>query len=176
MTTSSILTRRGLRGLRFVLCLGTLASVLCASPMAAAEPAPQALWNTNLPDATGHSQALSHYRGHPLVINFWASWCDPCVEEMPALSKLQAQNARKGVQFIGIGIDSASNIDAFLKRVKVAYPVYVAGFGGADLARAFGNSAGGLPYTVIVDSHGEVRYSRLGRVDPVALQHELDGL
>lgn len=164
------------RALGLAVCVAMLTTGAAASREAGAEPAPQALWNTTLPDADGHRLPLSHYRGHPLVINFWASWCDPCVAEMPELSRLQAENTRKGVQFIGIGIDSSSNIDAFLKRVKVAYPVYVAGFGGADLARAFGNSAGGLPFTVVVDSQGQIRYSRLGRVDPQALQHALDGL
>ncbi len=176
MTNLRLIPSRWRRAFSLAFCITALTGAVAAPRQASAEPVPQALWNTTLPDADGHPLSLSHYRGHPLVINFWASWCGPCVEEMPELSRLQAENTRKSVQFIGIGIDSASNIDAFLKRVKVAYPVYVAGFGGADLARAFGDTAGGLPFTVVVDSHGQVRYSRLGPVEPQALQRALDAM
>jgi len=86
---------------------------------------------------------------------------------------MQSQYSKKGIQFVGIGIDSAENIQAFLKKTKVTYPIYVAGFGGADLARAFGDSAGGLPFTVLIDAGGKVRYTKLGRVDAGELQQAL---
>lgn len=155
------------------------AAALCAPlPALAANDSagPQALWASSLPDLAGHAQALSQYKGRALVVNFWASWCGPCVEEMPALSALQAQYSTKGIQFVGIGIDSADNINSFLKKVSVNYPIYVAGFGGANLARSFGDAAGGLPFTVVLDRSGRVRYAKLGRVDVAALQRALGTL
>jgi thiol-disulfide isomerase/thioredoxin len=134
------------------------------------------LWAAPVTSVDGKPQSLSLHKGHPIVVNFWASWCGPCVEEMPALSQLQREYAKKGIQFIGLGVDSEKNIQAFLQKVKVAYPVYVTGFGGADLARAFGNNAGGLPFTVVIDAKGNVRSTKLGQIDPAALRQTLDAL
>ncbi|SAK87346.1 redoxin domain-containing protein [Caballeronia temeraria] len=134
------------------------------------------LWKATPPGASGTSQPLSAYKGKPVVVNFWASWCGPCVKEMPALSALQRDYAKKGVTFIGLGVDSEKNVNDFLKKVPVAYPVYVTGFGGADLARSFGNNAGGLPFTVVIDAKGQIRSTKLGEVDPAELKHTLDSL
>ena len=95
---------------------------------------------------------------------------------MPALSQIQREYQQKGIQFVGLGVDSDKNVQAFLQKVKVAYPVYVTGFGGADLARAFGNNAGGLPFTVVIDAAGNVRSTKLGQIDPAALRQTLDAL
>lgn len=134
------------------------------------------LWAAPVTTVDGKPQSLSMLKGHPIVVNFWASWCGPCVEEMPALSQLQREYAKKGIQFVGLGVDSDKNVQAFLQKVKVAYPIYVTGFGGADLARAFGNTAGGLPYTVVIDANGNVRSTKLGQIDPKELKQTLDSL
>jgi thiol-disulfide isomerase/thioredoxin len=134
------------------------------------------LWGASVTSVDGKPQTLTALKGHPIVVNFWASWCGPCVEEMPELSQLQRDYAKKGIQFVGLGVDSDKNVQAFLQKVKVAYPVYVTGFGGADLARAFGNTAGGLPYTVVIDAKGNVRSTKLGQIDPKALKQTLDSL
>jgi len=160
------------------LALLALTLLLPASPVFAADDnaGPQALWASAMPNTSGQTQTLSKYKGHPLVVNFWASWCGPCVQEMPELSAMQTQYLSKGIQFVGIGIDSPDNIKEFTKKVKVTYPIYVAGFGGADLARAFGNSAGGLPFTVVIDAQGKVRYAKLGRIDAAELRQALSAL
>ncbi|MCG1046190.1 TlpA family protein disulfide reductase [Mycetohabitans rhizoxinica] len=145
-------------------------------PYAAHDDAVRALFASSLPDPVGQLQPLAQYRGKVTVVNFWASWCAPCVKEMPALSGLQRRYADKGVRFVGIGVDSARNISQFLSKVTIGYPVYVAGFGGADLARQFGNQAGGLPFTVVIDKAGHVRYSKLGEIDVARLSMELDAL
>jgi thiol-disulfide isomerase/thioredoxin len=129
-----------------------------------------------LTDADGKPRALDGYRGRVLVVNFWASWCGPCVREMPTLAGLAHEYAGKGVTFVGIGVDSASNVQTFLHKVPVDYPVYVSGFGGADLARSFGNVAGGLPFTVVIDANGTVKSTKLGEVVPDELRHTLDAL
>jgi len=95
---------------------------------------------------------------------------------MPTLSAMQRDYAKKGVTFIGLGVDSEKNVNDFLQKVPVGYPVYVTGFGGADLARSFGNSAGGLPFTVVIDAKGQVRSTKLGEVDVAELKHTLDSL
>jgi thiol-disulfide isomerase/thioredoxin len=146
----------------------------------AAQPAPQnavaQLWSTPVTDPNGKPQSLNLFKGHPVVVNFWASWCGPCVEEMPALSQLQRQYAHKGIEFVGLGVDSDKNVQAFLKKVQIDYPVFVIGFGGADLARAFGNNAGGLPFTVVIDAKGNVRSTKLGQIQPAELKQTLDAL
>ncbi|NIF81568.1 TlpA family protein disulfide reductase [Paraburkholderia sp. Cy-641] len=134
------------------------------------------LWAAPVTSVDGKPQSLSLLKGHPVVVNFWASWCGPCVEEMPELSQIQREYQKKGIQFVGLGVDSEKNIEAFLQKVKVAYPIYVTGFGGADLARAFGNNAGGLPFTVVIDAKGNIRSTKLGQIDPKALRQTLDTL
>ncbi|OLL29890.1 redoxin [Burkholderia sp. SRS-W-2-2016] len=136
----------------------------------------QQLWNAPVTGVDGKPQSLTHLKGHPIVVNFWASWCGPCVEEMPELSQIQREYASKGIQFVGLGVDSEKNIQTFLQKVKVAYPIYVTGFGGADLARAFGNNAGGLPFTVVIDAKGNIRSTKLGQIDAKALRQTLDTL
>lgn len=121
---------------------------------------------TRLPDLRGNEQAVSQWRGKTLVVNFWAPWCGPCVEEMPDLQALSTEYGSKNVQFVGIGIDSAQNMIAFEQKVKVDYPLLVAGYAGTDLARALGNKAGALPFTVVVDAQGRLHYEKLGRITP----------
>jgi thiol-disulfide isomerase/thioredoxin len=134
------------------------------------------LWAATVTNADGAPQSLAGFKGHPVVVNFWASWCGPCVEEMPSLSQLHKEYQKKGIEFVGVGVDSDKNIKAFLQKVPVSYPIYVAGFGGADLARAFGNNAGGLPYTVVIDAKGVVRSTKLGQIKPDELKRTLDAL
>ncbi|KNE75819.1 Cytochrome c-type biogeneis protein ResA [Candidatus Burkholderia crenata] len=134
------------------------------------------LWKTQLQNAAGTQQALASFKGKPIVLNFWASWCGPCVKEMSTLAALHREYEKKGITFIGLGVDSEKNVNAFLQKVPVDYPIYVAGFGGADLARSFGNNAGALPFTVVIDAKGVIRSTKLGEVDPKELKATLDAL
>ncbi|MGA7815793.1 TlpA family protein disulfide reductase [Caballeronia sp.] len=134
------------------------------------------LWKAPLQNAAGTSQGIAAFKGKPIVLNFWASWCGPCVREMPSLAVLQREYAKKGITFIGVGVDSEKNVNEFLQKIPVGYPIYIAGFGGADLARSFGNNAGALPYTVVIDAKGQVRSTKLGEVDQKELKATLDAL
>lgn len=134
------------------------------------------LLDTPLQDVAGKPKTLAPYKGHVLVVNFWASWCGPCVAEIPQLVRLHDTYARKGIQFVGIGVDSQQNIQNFLKKIPVDYPILVSGFGGADLARSLGNTAGALPFTVVIDANGVVRSTKLGQVAPAELSKTLDAL
>ena len=109
----------------------------------------------------------------PVLVDFWAPWCAPCVQEMPELSELAAGEEGKKLQVIGIGIDSPSNIAAFSDKYKITYPVLVAGMSGTDLSRQFGNTGGGLPYTVLIGADGQVKKTYLGRLKFDELRKDL---
>lgn len=151
-----------------------------AGAATAAAPAPASpvaeLYALSLPDAAGATQALSQWKGKNLLVNFWAPWCPPCVQEMPELSEVQGEFAGKNLQIIGIGIDSAKNIAGFAEKVKIAYPVYVSGMSGTDLSRHFGNATGGLPFTVLIGADGEVKKTYLGRLKFDQLRADLANL
>jgi thiol-disulfide isomerase/thioredoxin len=122
-----------------------------------------------LPDSGGKPFAFAQLTGHPTILNFWATWCPPCIEEMPELSELHRElNAR--VRMVGIGIDSPSKIAEFAARRPVSYPLVVAGMGGTELARRFGNASGALPFTVLIDRRGRVTARILGRIDLARLR------
>lgn len=147
--------------------LGAIAAVKqeAKTPASAAAPASAAnLYTQSLNDLAGKPQSLAQWKGKPLLVNFWASWCAPCVQEMPELSALAAQDGGKRFHVIGIGIDSPTNLVQFTQKTKVAYPLYVGGMGATDLARGLGNANGGLPYTVLIGADGKVIKTYLGRL------------
>ncbi len=126
-----------------------------------------------LPDLDGRPQALAQWRGKVLVVNYWASWCAPCVEEMPAFSRLQRQYAAQGVQFVGIGIDEVEKMRTFVKATPVAYPLLV---GDAVDSQTPGLQVKGLPYTLVIDRDGRLASSRLGRLNEATLEPILQRL
>lgn len=142
-------------------------------PKPAADTAVGALMQATLPDASGTERTLSEWQGKTLVVNFWATWCPPCVDEMPELVELQNDLASRNVQVLGIGIDSPSNIRQFSEKHQITYPLLVAGMEGTELSRQFGNQAGGLPFTVLIGSDGKVRKTYIGRLDLSKLRADL---
>ncbi|MGZ3184909.1 MAG: TlpA family protein disulfide reductase [Telluria sp.] len=153
---------------------GPVTTTMAPTPGGRPHTAAAHLYAQTLNDAAGQPQALAQWKGQPLLVNFWATWCAPCVQEMPELSRLAA--AQPKVKVIGIGIDSPTNIREFAGKYKIAYPVYVAGLTGTDLAREFGNSAGGLPFSVLIGADGQVRKTYLGRLKFDQLTRDLDAL
>ncbi len=121
-----------------------------------------ALLGVTLPSIDGTEQPLAQWRGKVLVANFWATWCAPCREEMPALAAAQKANASNGLQIVGIGIDDAGKMRQFAMEAGVGYPLLVGGYGALELSRTFGNTAMALPFTVVVDRRGEVVMRKLG--------------
>lgn len=144
--------------------LGIYAGNLKAAPEAPQNDAVRQLMAKTLPDSNGKQQALTQWNQKLLVVNFWATWCAPCVQEMPELSELQQELKGKPVQILGLGIDSPANISEFAKKLNVSYPLYVAGLDGSELSRQLGNKAGGLPFTVLISADGKVLKSYLGRL------------
>jgi thiol-disulfide isomerase/thioredoxin len=147
-----------------------------AKPAATASAAAANLYAASLNDLNGKPQSLAQWKGKPLLVNFWASWCAPCVSEMPELSELAAKDGGKHVNVIGIGIDSPTNLAEFAKKTKVSYPLYVGGLGGTDLARELGSASGGLPYTVLIGADGQIRKTYTGRLKFDQLRSDLSKL
>lgn len=146
------------------------------TPQQAEASAVGKLLSQSMDDVQGKPQQLSQWKGKPLVVNFWATWCAPCVDEMPELSALQEEVAPSQIQILGIGIDSPSNIREFAAKYKISYPLYVGGVSGTDLSRQLGNQAGGLPFTVLIDREGKVRKTYLGRLKMEELRKDLQTL
>jgi thiol-disulfide isomerase/thioredoxin len=140
------------------------------------ESAPANFFVLSMPDDGGKMQEFAQWKGKTLILNFWATWCAPCVQEMPDLSALQIQSKGKNLQILGIGIDSASNIKEFVSKYPVNYPLYVAGMDGSELSRQFGNQGGGLPFTVLLGPDGRIRKTYLGRLKMDELRADLAGI
>ncbi|MBB5015442.1 TlpA disulfide reductase family protein [Rehaibacterium terrae] len=116
----------------------------------------------HLPDLDGMPQPLSRWDGRPLLINFWASWCGPCIEEMPLLDAFAAEQGDNGVQVLGIALDSAEAVHAFLEQVPVRYPILLDSPAADDSSVRLGNTRGVLPYSVLIAADGRVRKQKLG--------------
>ena len=137
---------------------------LLASPGRDASDAAAQFLANSFPDLEGAPVPLSSFAGRPLVVNFWATWCAPCVKEMPDLDALAQKYP--DITFLGVAVDTQANVERFLKKVQVSYPLVVAGHGGIEKMKALGNRQGGLPYTVIFDKESKVARDILGQVDP----------
>ena len=106
---------------------------------------------------------LSSYAGRPTVLNFWGSYCPPCVAEMPMLMT-QALNY-PNVQFLGVAVDDRLKARSFLQSLKVTYPQMVAPVQSEGIMRRFGDASGALPYTVVLDMSHRVCRSKVGGID-----------
>ncbi len=124
-----------------------------------------------LPDYEGRMRRISEWDGKLLVLNFWATWCPPCLDEIPGFISLQSRYANRGVQFVGVAVDERENVVAFAKEVGLNYPSVQHPVATLDLMRAYGNTAGGLPYTVLVSPAGEILFSRAGTLPEREAEH-----
>jgi thiol-disulfide isomerase/thioredoxin len=138
-------------------------------PDSTSEDAAAALWPLEFTTPAGSTLAMMTLRGKPLLVNFWATWCPPCIEELPLLDQFYRENAAKSWQVVGLAIDQPGAVRAFLQRTPVSFPVGLAGLGGTELSKALGNLAGALPYTVVISGSGEVVQRRMGRVTAAEL-------
>ena len=115
------------------------------------------VYAARLPDLKGAPQALEQWRGRVLVVNFWATWCAPCREEIPGFVRLQARHGARGLQFVGIAIDQPDKVAQFAREFQINYPLLIAGgLETMELLRQTGNRAGVLPYTLVLDREGRV--------------------
>ena len=130
----------------------------------ASDPSIKAFFANSWQTPDGKTANSENWREKVLVVNFWASWCPPCVEEMPTLDKIAQEYSAKNVLIVGIGIDSPSNIREFLQKTPVSYPIVIGGLEGSNLSKQMGNAQGALPYTVVINPKGKSIYTKLGKI------------
>jgi len=130
----------------------------------------------SLPDLEGQEIAGSRWAGKVLVLNLWATWCPPCLRELPLLDELQRTYAEAGLQVVGIAIDNQGDVEDFLAEHPVGFPVLLGDTSTIELSRRLGNRMQGLPFTVIFDSHGKRVYGQAGEVTRAVLTEHLEPL
>lgn len=128
------------------------------------------LWQMTFVRPDGSALDMASLRGRPVLLNFWASWCQPCVEELPLLSSFFRENSTRGWQVIGLAVDQLDPVKRFLAKAPVSFPIALAGAGGIELGKSLGNLSGGLPFTVVFGSEGLVAHRKMGKVTPEDLR------
>jgi thiol-disulfide isomerase/thioredoxin len=131
---------------------------------------------STLQSLDGAPQTLAGLRGKILVINYWATWCAPCREEIPLFVRLQQEYASKNVQFVGIAVDQADKVREFAWEFQINYPLLIAGLDAVELSRKAGNKAGVLPYTLILDRSGKIAASLVGGISEARMREQLTPL
>ena len=121
-------------------------------------------WQLEFATPDGQVFRMDSLRHKTLLLNFWASWCAPCIEELPLLSDFYSENAANGWQVLGLAIDERDPVRHFLVHTPVSFPAVIAGASGIELSRSLGNQMGGLPFTVVIDSRERIVHRKIGRV------------
>lgn len=148
-----------------------------ASTLSSNDKALREFWALQLPQPhdVQQIQPLVHWRGQPLLVNFWATWCPPCVQEMPLLSQFaREQKARVGIQVLGVAVDQPANVQKWLQHQPLDFPVLLAGAGGIGLTRGLGNIRAGLPFSILFNRQGEIAQRKIGALSSGELQRWLE--
>lgn len=160
---------------RAALLLG-LSLLTAPLPSPAADPAPDVLPQLQAlapRDTTGASFEATSLRGKPAVINFWATWCPPCIREMPDLAALHAELG-DAVHFVGVAADAPANIERFVqKHPGIDFTLLPVGYKALSLSKQWGNESNGLPFTVVLDPQGRIQWRHSGQVSIDALRSVL---
>jgi thiol-disulfide isomerase/thioredoxin len=122
------------------------------------------LWQLQFDTPEGRKLDMQSFKGKPLLINFWATWCPPCVEELPLLERFYSQNKAKSVQIIGLAADKPEAVRAFLKKLPLTFSIGVTDLSGIALSKSWGNLAGGLPFSVMLAADGHVMQRKMGKL------------
>ena len=123
-----------------------------------------------LPDLTGKTRTLADYRGKTVLLNFWATWCPPCRREIPGFIRLQQRYGGQGLQIVGISVDNPEAVARYWQEMRINYPLLLADDSVYGLMSAYGNSQGGLPYSVLIKPDGQVAARRIGAYDEQELE------
>lgn len=135
-------------------------------PLAVPDADSHPVWGQQFETPAGVALAMGAFRGRPLLLNFWATWCPPCIEELPMINTFWRENAPKGHQVVALAIDQPSAVRRFLERQPLGFPVGLAGLEGTNLAKSLGNAAGGLPFTVFFKADGSIWRQKMGQLTP----------
>lgn len=128
------------------------------------------LWSLRFPQPGGGELVMAERRGKPLLLNFWATWCPPCLKEMPDLDRFAREFGGRGWQVVGLAIDGPTPVREFLQRTPVGFAIGLAGFDGTDLSRQLGNAQGALPFTAVFDAKGRIVKRKLGQTTYAELE------
>ena len=129
-----------------------------------------------LPDLDGRPRSITEWDGKVVALNFWATWCPPCLKEVPEFVSLQGKYRAQGLQFIGIALQKPEDVRGFVAEHKVNYPVLAGELEVIKLAEAYGNSMGALPYTVIIDRNGQIAHVKPGILPTEEAERIITGL
>ncbi len=141
-----------------------------------ADAGPAAIYAAAFSDPQGHSRSLGQFQGQVVVVNFWATWCAPCREEMPGFVRLQDRWKGRGVQFVGLANDDRAKVDRFGGELAINYPLWTGGQEVVELSKRLGNRLGVLPHTVLLDAEGRLIESRIGIFNEATLETRLVAL
>lgn len=139
-------------------------------PQGVVDEAVQNFWIQEFERPEGGTLAMKELHGKPLLVNFWATWCPPCIEELPLIDAFFNQNKAKSLQVVGLAVDQPSMVRRFLTQKPLSFPVGLAGFNGTELGRTLGNPQSVLPFSVIFDAKGRLLAKKAGKLD----QSDLD--
>ena len=125
---------------------------------------PEGFWQLKFDTPEGRSLGMASLQGQTLLLNFWATWCPPCIEELPLIDGFFQENSKKGWQVLGLAVDQRAAVNGFLAKAPVRFPIALAGMSGVALSQSLGNLGGGLPFTVVLGKDGSVLHRKMGRV------------
>lgn len=124
----------------------------------------EAFWQQQFNQLDGVALDMASFKGRPLVLNFWATWCPPCIEELPLLNGFFEKNKAKSWQVVGLAVDQLVPVKRFVTQSPMSFPIALAGFAGVELSRSLGNLSGGLPFTVVFGTDGAVTHRKMGKL------------
>ncbi|OJU91053.1 MAG: redoxin [Burkholderiales bacterium 66-5] len=140
------------------------------SPRSADAQAVDQFWASEFEGLDGAPMGMAVFRGRPLLLNFWATWCPPCVQELPRLNAFHEAHKGDGWQVLGLAIDQLASVRKFLQRAPLAFPVALGGVSGLTLVRDLGNPNGGLPFSVLFAANGAIAQRKIGELSSDDLQ------
>lgn len=164
LAVGGLLATAGLAGIGTAWWTSRSAAPANAGGDAGIDAASDALWRLSFDTPDGKTLAMNTLRGKPLLLNFWATWCPPCIEELPLLDRFYQDNKGKNWQVLGLAVDQPSAVSKWLQAKPLSFPVGMAGFGGTELSKSLGNLAGSLPFSAVFSATGALLQRKTGKL------------